>query len=274
MERDGFTPLTGGGIGLLGPTEISGLKESDASVVNEGDGGLPLSEENSGSVRGGALLDMNALEDEVHSLRAQIRRLGPVNQEASEDLLESEERYNFLVAQIDDLTETEKQLHGAIGELNEKIRSQFKDVFEKVNIAFSNNFTAFFGGGEAGLLLDNAEDATDSGIEIEVKLPGKDLRSLNLLSGGERSLTAVALLFAFLMVKPAPMCILDEADASLDEANVSRFVGELKKLSEKTQFLVVTHNRHTIEATDAIYGVSMGRDGVSKTLSMRLSANL
>ena len=274
MERDGFTPLTGGGIGLLGPTEISGLKESDVSVVNEGDGGLPLSEENSGSVRGGALLDMNALEDEVHSLRAQIRRLGPVNQEASEDLLESEERYNFLVAQIDDLTETEKQLHGAIGELNEKIRSQFKDVFEKVNIAFSNNFTAFFGGGEAGLLLDNAEDATDSGIEIEVKLPGKDLRSLNLLSGGERSLTAVALLFAFLMVKPAPMCILDEADASLDEANVSRFVGELKKLSEKTQFLVVTHNRHTIEATDAIYGVSMGRDGVSKTLSMRLSANL
>ena len=100
------------------------------------------------------------------------------------------------------------------------------------------------------------------------------MRSLNHLSGGERSLTAVALLFAFLMVKPAPMCILDEADASLDEANVSRFVGELKKLSEKTQFLVVTHNRHTIEATDAIYGVSMGRDGVSKTLSMRLSANL
>ena len=269
MERDGFEPLSGGGIGLLDPVS------SVNSVGNSDDIENALAAKgNSELIRGGALLDMNALEDEVHLLRAQIRRLGPVNQEAADDLIESEERYNFLIAQIDDLSETEKQLHGAISELNEKIRSLFKDVFEKVNVAFSDNFTAFFGGGKAGLLLENADDPTGSGIEIEVQLPGKNLRSLNLLSGGERSLTAVALLFSFLMVKPAPMCILDEADASLDEANVSRFVDALKKLSEKTQFLVVTHNRHTIEATDAIYGVSMGREGFSKTLSMRLSANL
>ena len=216
-------------------------------------------------------IDAAALEADIAGVRLSIRKLGPINEEALEDFRESEERHSFLTGQLQDLTDAEAQLQGAIAELNEEIRTRFNAAFTSVNAAFGSYFTAFFGGGRARLRLLDPGDVIDSGIEIEAQPPGKRLSSLSLLSGGERSLTAVALLFALLSVNPAPFCVLDEVDAALDEANVGRFVAELARLAGRTQFLVVTHNRRTIEATDAIYGVSMGPGGVSATLSLRLS---
>ena len=216
-------------------------------------------------------VDAAAIEAEIAGVRLSIRKLGPINEEALDDFRESEERHSFLTGQLQDLTDAEAQLQGAIAELNEEIRTRFNAAFTSVNAAFGSYFTAFFGGGRARLRLLDPGDVIDSGIEIEAQPPGKRLSSLSLLSGGERSLTAVALLFALLSVNPAPFCVLDEVDAALDEANVGRFVAELARLAGRTQFLVVTHNRRTIEATDAIYGVSMGPGGVSATLSLRLS---
>ncbi len=216
-------------------------------------------------------LDLAAVEQEIEQVRTAIRQLGPINQEAPDDFRESEERHAFLTEQIQDLTEAEAQLQSAITELNGEIRTRFRATFSQVDAAFGNYFTAFFGGGAARLNLLDPDDIIESGIEIEAQPPGKRVSTLSLLSGGERSLTAVALLFSLLSVNPAPFCVLDEVDAALDEANVGRFVSELARLADRTQFLIVTHNRRTIEATDAIYGVSMGPGGVSSTLSLRLS---
>ena len=181
------------------------------------------------------------------------------------------ERYEFLTGQIEDLNDAETQLRSAIDELKEEIRERFESTFTQVNEAFGKYFNSFFGGGSASLLLTDADDVTQSGVDIEATPPGKRISSLALLSGGERALTAVALLFALLTVNPAPFCVLDEVDAALDEANVGRFVDALSELSEKTQFVVVTHNRRTIEVANQIYGISMGNDGVSQVLSLRLS---
>ncbi|MCY3881382.1 MAG: chromosome segregation protein SMC [Chloroflexi bacterium] len=240
MAREGLDPSPGGGL------------ETPASSTDE-------------------QFDLGAVEAEIAELRGRIRKLGPINQEAPDDFRESEERFTFLTEQIQDLTDAEAQLQGAITELNSEIRTRFRTTFAEVDSAFGNYFTAFFGGGAARLKLLDPDDIIDSGIEIEAQPPGKRLSTISLLSGGERSLTAVALLFALLSVNPAPFCVLDEVDAALDEANVGRFVAELARLADRTQFLIVTHNRRTIEATDAIYGVSMGPGGVSSTLSLRLS---
>ena len=222
-------------------------------------------------VQGGAEVDVEAMRNRIDELRRQIRRLGAINAEAPEDFREFHERHEFLTTQLVDLSDAEAQLRTAIAELNEEIRTRFTTTFERVNTGFGEYFQAFFGGGSASLILTQPEDLANAGIEIEAQPPGKRIKSLSLLSGGERSLTAVALLFALLSANPAPFCVLDEVDAALDEANVGRFTGALKQLAEKTQFLVVTHNRRTIEVADAIYGVSMGRDGVSKVLGLRLS---
>ncbi len=221
-------------------------------------------------IRGSGDVDPAELRREIESVRRQIRRLGPINAEAPQDYRESKERYDFLSSQMEDLVEAEGQLNEAITELSTEINTRFTATFEKVDAAFSEYFSAFFGGGKARLLLTNPDSPADSGIEIEAQPPGKRINSLSLLSGGERSLTAVALLFALLSVNPAPFCVLDEVDAALDEANVGRFTDSLRKLSEKTQFLAVTHNRKTVEAADAIYGISMGREGISKVLSLKL----
>ena len=255
MAREGLAPSTSGDVVPQRPPSASG---SDAEPAVRG-----------GAI--GAIIDLAALEQEVAEVRLAIRKLGPINEEAPEDFRESEERHAFLTEQIEDLTGAESQLQSAIGELNEEIRTRFTSAFTRVDTAFGSYFTAFFGGGRARLHLLDPDDVIESGIEIEAQPPGKRLSSLSLLSGGERSLTAVALLFALLSVNPAPFCVLDEVDAALDEANVGRFVAELARLAARTQFLIVTHNRRTIEATDAIYGVSMGPGGVSTTLSLRLS---
>ena len=231
----------------------------------------PATAEAAPVVAGGAILDPEETRLRVDEIRRQIRRLGPINAEAPEDYRESKERYEFLTAQMRDLADAEAQLREAIVELSQEIKQRFGVTFEEVNKAFGEYFAAFFGGGTAKLLLTDPDNISEAGIEIEAQPPGKRIKSLSLLSGGERSLTAVALLFALLAVNPAPFCVLDEVDAALDEANVGRFTQSLAKLSEKTQFIVITHNRRTVEIADAIYGVSMGRDGVSKVLSLRLA---
>ncbi|MCC7363448.1 MAG: chromosome segregation protein SMC [Dehalococcoidia bacterium] len=256
MEREGLAPDRAGRIVSL----------DEATTMD------PLfGEQRAPSIQGGAAIDVEETRREIEDIRRQIRRLGPINAEAPEDYRENKERYEFLTTQLADLADAEAQLRDAITTLNEEIRTRFAATYEVVNKAFGEYFTAFFGGGSAQIILTDPDRLAETGIEIEAQPPGKRVRSLSLLSGGERSLTAVALLFALLSANPAPFCVLDEVDAALDEANVGRFTQSLRSLAEKTQFLVVTHNRRTIEVGGAIYGVSMGRDGVSKVLSLRLS---
>lgn len=223
------------------------------------------------SIQGAAEVEIEETRSRIEEVRRQIRRLGAINAEAPEDFQELHDRHQFLTTQLADLNDAEVQLREVIAELNEEIRVRFGVTFERVNTAFGKYFASFFGGGTASLSLTDPANLAEAGIEIEAQPPGKRIKSLSLLSGGERSLTAVALLFALLSANPAPFCVLDEVDAALDEANVGRFTAALKELAEKTQFLMVTHNRRSIEVADTIYGVSMGHDGVSKVLSLRLS---
>jgi chromosome segregation protein len=222
-------------------------------------------------IRGGSPINATEVRDRIADLRAQIRALGPVNEEAASEYEESRERFDFLTGQLGDLTQAEEQLNHAIGELETEIRDRFRTTFKLVNREFERYFSAFFRGGTARLELGETDEYGLPGVEIYAQPPGKKLGSLALLSGGERSLTAVALLFALLQANPSPICVLDEVDAALDEANVGRFVEELRALSERTQFIIITHNRRTIETADMIYGVSMGADNVSRVLSLRLA---
>ena len=225
-------------------------------------------------VRGGAEVDVPALRQHITEIRAHIRALGPVNVDALEDLSAERERHDFLVAQVADLEAAEVQLRDAIRDLKRLIRTRFVETFHLVNERFGEYFTRFFGGGQAELRLVEAEDAdedAEAGVDIFAQPPGKRISNLAVLSGGERSMTSVALLFALLSVNPAPVVVLDEVDAALDEANVDRFVATLLELRERTQFVVISHNRRTIETADAIYGVSMGDDSASRVLSLKLA---
>ena len=222
-------------------------------------------------VAGGSTIDATEVRDRIADLRAQIRALGPVNEQAASDYGEQRERYDFLTTQMADLQQAETQLLDAVDDLEREIRERFRETFKVVNREFERYFNAFFRGGAARLELGENDDDGLPGVEIYAQPPGKKLGSLALLSGGEKSLTAVALLFALLSANPSPICVLDEVDAALDEANVGRFVDELRALSARTQFIIITHNRRTIENADSIYGVSMGADSVSRVLSLKLS---
>ncbi len=213
------------------------------------------------------------LEDEIHELKAQVRRMGAVNPTAPEEYAEVLDRHTFLTTQVADLEEAARSLREVISELDELMRREFDATFKEVAVRFKENFTQLFGGGAARLLLTEPQDIGNTGIEIVASPPGKRQQTLALLSGGERSLTAVALIFALLEVSPPPFCVLDEVDAMLDEANVRRFRGALEVLSQRTQFIVITHNRGTIQAADTIYGVSMGDDSVSQVISLQLDGD-
>ena len=233
--------------------------------------GEAVAQEAAQPVRGGAEVPPEELRDRISELRGEIRALGPVNVEALEDLSEERERSEFLRGQVDDLESAEQELRGAIAELRKLIRTRFDETFERVNVAFGDYFSRFFGGGSATLSLVEGAEGEDPGIDIEARPPGKRIASLNVLSGGERSLTSVALLFALLSVNPAPVCVLDEVDAALDEANVGRFVDCVREMTARSQFILISHSRATIEAADAIYGISMGEDSTSQVLSLRLA---
>lgn len=210
------------------------------------------------------------LETELARLRSQMRRIGPVNPEAWDEYREVQERESFLSTQLEDLRKAEAQLQEVIEQLDALMQLEFSRTFEAVALAFQEYFTRLFKGGSARLRLHQAEDLNESGIEIEVRLPGKREQGLSMLSGGERSLTAMALIFALLKLSPTPFCVLDEVDAMLDESNVLRFGEILRELSQNTQFLVITHNRQTIQQAEVVYGVSLGRDNASEVISLRL----
>jgi chromosome segregation protein len=210
------------------------------------------------------------IENEIKQLRMQLRRMGPVNPEARREYTEVSSRVEFLTSQVDDLRKAEAQIHEVIAELDVLMEREFRVTYEAVASAFKETFTRLFGGGSARLELTQPDDLTQTGIDIEARLPGRRMQSLAMLSGGERSLTACALIFALLKVSPTPFCVLDEVDAMLDETNVTRFIEMLEELSQDTQFILITHNRLTVQAAEVVYGVSMGADTASKVISMNL----
>ena len=220
----------------------------------------------------GVVPPLEELEGTVGRLQGEIAALGPVNMVAIDECRELEERYAKEKAQEEDLLAAKAQLVELIGNLNGTSGSMFRATFEQANKNFQTMFTRLFGGGEAKLvLLENEEDPLECGIDIIARPPGKRPQSVTLLSGGERTMTAVALLFSIFMIKPAPFCMLDELDAALDDANIGRFVEQLKEFLRQSQFLIITHNQHTIAGSDLVYGVSQQEKGVSRVISMKLS---
>jgi chromosome segregation protein len=211
-----------------------------------------------------------AAEEQLEAVKQELRELGPVNLAAIDDFRQVEERFDFLTSQADDLIKARESLLKVIHEIERTIIKRFVETLDEVEFHFKQIFADLFEGGRAGLHLLDLENPLDSGIEIVAQPPGKKLQSLSLLSGGERAMTAIALLFAVLSVKPSPFCVLDEIDATLDDVNVHRFSMLLELFSRKLQFVVVTHRRGTMEVANALYGVTMEELGVSKLISLDL----
>lgn len=212
----------------------------------------------------------DGLEADIQRLRQQLRRLGNINPEAPAEYAEAAARHSFLTEQVVDLENGSLSLHEVIAELEKVMDHEFRKTFRAVSERFKENFSVLFGGGSARLTLVDPENPAASGIDITARPPGKRPQNMALLSGGERALTAVALIFSILGVNPPPFCVLDEVDAALDEANVGRFRAALQELAGETQFIIVTHNRGTVEAASTIYGVSMGADNASQVISLRV----
>ncbi len=210
------------------------------------------------------------LSTDLKDLKARLRRMGSVNPNAPQEYRDVSQRYHFLQTQMTDLEQSAASLQQVIKELDEVMKNEFLSVFTVVAAEFSRYFELLFRGGQAKLTLTDPDNPSTTGVEILARPPGKRQQSLALLSGGERALTATALLLAVLKAKPLPFCFLDEVDAMLDEANVGRFRGMLQEFAKQTQFIVITHNRQTIEAANTIYGISMGEDGVSRVISLQM----
>ncbi|MFR1777241.1 MAG: chromosome segregation protein SMC [Clostridia bacterium] len=214
--------------------------------------------------------DQAKTQKEVNYLRTQIRDLGSINIDSIKEYQTLKERYDFMCEQRLDLENSMSKLKNVISEMINIMKTQFKDKFKLINKNFNEVFTELFGGGKAELILENEEDVLNCGIDIRVQPPGKKLQNMTLLSGGEKAFTAIAILFAILKINPAPFCVLDEIEAALDDVNVNRYAEYLKKFSQYTQFLVITHRKGTMEAADTVYGITMEENGISKLLSMKL----
>ncbi|MBQ4516734.1 MAG: AAA family ATPase, partial [Clostridia bacterium] len=207
----------------------------------------------------------------ISELKGKIRELGNVNVDAIEEYKNVKERYEFLSGQRDDLERAKTDLLKIIEEMTKVMKEQFEEKFQQINKFFKTTFVELFGGGSAELTLTDPQNILECGINIDVQPPGKKLQSLSLLSGGERALSAIALLFAILKTRPTPFCFLDEIEAALDDVNVYRFADYVKNYSNDTQFIIVTHRRGTMESADVIYGVTMQEKGVSKLLQLNLN---
>ncbi len=217
----------------------------------------------------GLATDWNAVAEQVTGLQKRIEEMGPVNLVAIEEYEETEQRYKFLTEQNDDLVKAKEQLLNALNTINSQTKEMFAETFAKIRENFQRTFTEIFGGGKADLILVNEGDVLESGIDIVARPPGKQLQSISLLSGGEQTMTAVALLFSIYQVKPSPFCVLDELDAPLDESNINRFIKILQRFLSHSQFIIITHNKRTIGMADVLYGVTMEEHGVSKIVSVK-----
>jgi chromosome segregation protein len=215
------------------------------------------------------LTERTAVEREIVDLRAKLNSIGGVNLEALAELEELEARHQSLSGQFNDLTAAKVALAEIIDKINADSRRLFADTLEVVRGHFQSLFRKLFGGGQADIVLDEGVDILDSGIEIVARPPGKEPRNISLLSGGEKTLTCVALLLAIFRSRPSPFCVLDEVDAALDEANIERFIGVLQEFLAWTQFIVVTHSKKTMTCANTLYGVTMQESGVSKRVSVR-----
>jgi len=215
--------------------------------------------------------ELESLAARVEELRGRMERMGAVNVLAVEQSQELDERHTFLTAQRQDLLDSIAELDQAVKKIDRTSRERFQEAFRIINQHFGETFLRLFGGGTAGLSLIDEEDVLTSGIDIMAQPPGKRLQNVMLLSGGEKALTAIALLFAIFQYKPSPFCILDEVDAPLDDANIGRFVKMLEGLKEGTQFVLITHSRRTMQIADQLYGVTMEEPGVSKLVSVRFT---
>ena len=213
----------------------------------------------------------NQTQKEVNKLRNKIRDLGSINIDAIEEYKKAKERYDFMSEQRLDLENTQAKLRNVITEMTKTMKTQFAEKFALINKNFNEVFQELFGGGKAELVLEDEDNILECGIDIRVQPTGKKLQNMMLLSGGEKAFTAIALLFAILKINPAPFCILDEIEAALDDVNVYRYADYLKKFSDETQFLVITHRKGTMEAADTVYGITMEENGISKLLSIKMA---
>ena len=213
--------------------------------------------------------DYSLAAKRLAELKSQIRALGSVNVSAIEEYKEVSERYEFLSGQINDVETSRAELNKMIDDLTGKMAEQFREQFNRINSCFGQTFIELFGGGKAELRLEDERDVLGSDIEIKVQPPGKNVQNINLLSGGEKGLSAIALLFAILKVTPAPFCIFDEVEAALDDVNVSRYAQYVRRMTKNTQFILITHRRGTMEEADVLYGVTMQEKGVSKLLELK-----
>ena len=211
--------------------------------------------------------DMTAAKKRLHEIKVAIKNLGSINVGAIEEYKEVSERYEFLKEQIDDIEKSKSELNRIIEDLT--MSEKFLTQFNKINEEFKLSFADFFGGGKGELILEQPDNCLESPIEIKIQPPGKSVQNINLFSGGEKSLAAMALLFSVLKVTPAPFCIYDEVEAALDDVNVERFAKYMRKMTDKTQFISITHRRGTMEEADVLYGVTMQEKGVSKLLELQ-----
>jgi len=235
---------------------------------------LPELYQESGVETGSAVMESQNLDpaqvnEEVEDLRRKLARLGSVNLEALQELTELEERAKSLQAQFDDLTGARRSLEDIINKINNDSRKLFADTFASIRVHFQELFRKLFGGGMAEIVLEDENDILESGVDIIARPPGKELRNLSLMSGGEKTMTAVALLLAIFRSKPSPFCILDEVDAALDESNIGRFTAVLREFLDQSQFILITHSKRTMAAADVLYGITMQESGVSKRVAVR-----
>jgi chromosome segregation protein len=213
--------------------------------------------------------DLEASRAHLEELRARVESFGAVNMMALEELAENEERLTFLTAQRLDITDGIHSTEEALREIKKRSRERFRHAFEEINRNFGQFFLELFGGGRGEMSMLDADDVLESGIDIVAQPPGKRLQNVLLLSGGEKAMAALALVLAVFRYRPSPFCLLDEVDAPLDEANVGRFTAKIKEMSQETQFIVITHNKRTMEMARALYGVTMEEAGISRLVSVR-----
>ena len=215
--------------------------------------------------------DIADAQKRLNEIKNKIRALGSVNIDAIDEYKEVKERYEFLSGQLGDVTQSKDELEKLIASLTKSMREIFTESFNKINENFKTTFVELFGGGRGELILTDPDNVLESGIEINVAPPGKVIKNLSLLSGGEQAFVAIAIYFAILKLRPSPFCILDEIEAALDDVNVTRYAQYLRNFTGTTQFILITHRRGTMEEADVLYGVTMQEKGVSKLLRMDIS---
>ena len=217
-------------------------------------------------------IDISSNKLQIDKIQGSLERIGPVNMAVADEFEKESDRYDFLTQQFADLEESDKTINETIAKLDDEAQLKFIDTFKEIQKNFTKTYSSFFEGGEGQLRLVDDNDPLETEIEIIAQPPGKKTQTLRMLSAGEKALTAIALLFAIYLVKPSPFCILDEVDAPLDDTNIAKFAKVLKEFSNKTQFIVVTHNKLTMEKADYMYGVTQAEEGVSKIVSVKFSS--